>query len=148
MPDPHFRAGVVTVVRRRDGLLLACERADLPGQWQLPQGGMHEGESPEDAAWRELHEETGLDERSVRLTGERDGWTMYQYPGGATKRGRIGQAHRWFFFEPRNGAMIEPRVDGREFRDWRWMVPAELIEQVVEFRRPAYVQVLGHALDG
>ena len=60
MAGPHFRAGVVAVVRRDDGLVMAFERADLPGQWQLPQGGLEAGESPVEAAWRELAEETGL----------------------------------------------------------------------------------------
>src|SRR5687767_13981343 len=58
MAGHHFRAGVVAVVRRADGRVLAFERADLPGQWQLPQGGLDRGESPEQAAWRELEEET------------------------------------------------------------------------------------------
>ena len=55
----HFRAGVVTVVRRGDGRVLAFERVDAPGEWQLPQGGLEKGEAPVEAAWRELGEETG-----------------------------------------------------------------------------------------
>ena len=61
MPSRHFRAGVVIAVRRDDGQLLAFERADVPGQWQLPQGGLETAERPVEAAWRELGEETGLE---------------------------------------------------------------------------------------
>ncbi len=67
MGSRHFRAGVVAVVRRSDGQVLAFERADGPGNWQLPQGGLEKGEPPIDAAWRELGEETGLGPADVAL---------------------------------------------------------------------------------
>ena len=139
MPNPHFRAGVVAVVRREDGKVLAFERVDTVGQWQLPQGGIESGESPKEAAWRELREETGLDTRCVRLVSEFDEWTVYLWPTEMQRRERLGQAHRWFFFEPRDGA-VEPVPDGKEFSDWRWMEPRDLIDQVVDFRRGPYQQ--------
>ena len=80
MAKPHFRAGVVTVVQRSDGKVLAFERTDRADQWQLPQGGIENGESPKQAAWRELGEETGLDERHVRFVREHDEWTVYTWP--------------------------------------------------------------------
>src|SRR3954469_20016249 len=62
----YFRAGVVIVVRHPNGReVMAFERVDIRGSWQLPQGGMHRGEEPEAAAWRELKEETGLGEGDV-----------------------------------------------------------------------------------
>lgn len=142
MARPHFRAGVVAVVRRADGRVLAFERADHPGAWQLPQGGIESGEAPVAAAWRELAEETGLGERDVRLVGEHDQWTVYAWPTEIRDSERLGQAHRWFFFEPLDES-VEPRPDGREFRGWRWMAPAELLAQVVDFRRRPYEEVLG-----
>jgi len=142
MANPHFRAGVVAVVRRSDGTVLAFERVDYPGQWQLPQGGMEPGETPEEAAWRELSEETGLSGDDVVLVDEYDGWTVYQWPKRLRNGDRLGQVHRWFFFEPRRDD-IEPTPDGTEFSDWRWMTPAVLIDNVVGFRRQPYRQVLG-----
>ena len=142
MAKPHFRAGVVIVVRRDDGSVLAFERTDIPGQWQLPQGGIEKGETPEAAAWRELAEETGLDERHVRLVDEHDGWTVYTWPKAMRTDDRLGQAHRWFFFEWR-GLDVEPTPDGNEFQAWRWMSPEDLIAQIVDFRRNPYEQVLG-----
>lgn len=129
------------VVRRPDGKVLAFERTDTSGQWQLPQGGIDSGELPKDAAWRELGEETGLDERQVRLVGEHDDWTVYTWPKSMRPGGRLGQVHRWFFFEPRSTDIV-PEPDGSEFTDWRWMKPRDLIDQVVEFRREPYRQVL------
>jgi len=62
--------------------------------------------------------------------------------GQLAPRRRLGQVHRWFFFEPLDGD-VRPTPDGREFGAWRWVHPDWLISQVVPFRRPGYSQVLG-----
>ncbi|MHC4910704.1 MAG: NUDIX domain-containing protein [Planctomycetota bacterium] len=142
MAKPHFRAGVVAAVRRADGRVMAFERSDLTGEWQLPQGGIESGESPKAAAWRELAEETGLGKDDVRLVEEIDDWTVYAWPTSMRDSDRIGQAHRWFFFEPLDDA-IEPTPDGKEFCGWRWIQPDELIELVVDFRKAPYRKVFG-----
>lgn len=142
MAKPQLRVGVIAAVRRPDGRLLAFERSDLSGEWQLPQGGLEEGETLEQAAWRELEEETGLTAAQVVLVDQYDGWTAYVWPDSMRKGQRIGQAHRWFFFEP-IVEPINPTPDGSEFSDWKWMSSARLIESVVEFRKQPYRQVLG-----
>lgn len=142
MAKPHLRVGVVAAVRRSDGRLLAFERSDLSGEWQLPQGGVESDETLEQAAWRELHEETGLDGNQVALVDEYDGWTAYLWPEPMRRGDRLGQAHRWFFFEP-IVEPIAPTPDGSEFCAWKWMRPSKLIESVVEFRKQPYRQVLG-----
>ncbi len=151
-----FRAGVVIVVGRRDdGRILAFERRDNPGQWQLPQGGIEDDETPTQAAFRELAEETGLRASQVVIVGEHPEWTAYEWPEdikalkqrsgrGRTNGGRIiGQVHRWFFVELLDPA-TEPRPDDDEFADWRWVEPVWLVEQVAPMRRAAYEQVLEH----
>lgn len=142
MARPHFRAGVVAVVRRGDDTVLAFERADLVGQWQLPQGGIDPHERPVDAAWRELGEEAALGPSDVELSHEYPYWTVYEFPEGLRRRHhRLGQAHRWFEFRVRRDD-VEPVPDGREFVRWRWMTVDELLDAVVEFRRRPYEQVL------
>ena len=133
---------MIAVVRRDDGQVMAFERSDLSGEWQLPQGGIEDGETATEAAWRELAEETGLDDGQVRLVGEHDEWTVYAWPSSMRRGQRIGQVHRWFFFEPLSDD-ISPRPDGSEFSDWRWMPIDELLGRVVEFRKAPYRQVLG-----
>lgn len=142
MTKPHLRLGVVAAVRRGDGCVLAFERSDLSGEWQLPQGGVESGETPEQAAWRELEEETGLNAEQVALVGEYEGWTAYLWPESMRRGERQGQVHRWFFFEPIVDP-IQPSPDGQEFKAWKWMSPDRLIDRVVEFRKQPYRQVLG-----
>ena len=144
----HFRAGVVVVVCHPDERrVLVFERKNAPGQWQFPQGGMDTGETPLQSAHRELREETGLSDAEVRLLGEFPEWLAYQWPEGmasAKSKGglRLGQVHRWFFFELLD-ASTEPRCDLREFVDWQWVTPQWILDRVIEFRRTAYRRALG-----
>ncbi|MEM8552880.1 MAG: RNA pyrophosphohydrolase [Pseudomonadota bacterium] len=114
--------------------------------WQMPQGGIDQGEDALAAAKRELYEETSVS--SVDLIGAVDGWLHYDLPVefGAW-RGRFrGQAQRWFAFRFR-GAEAEINVthppDGhqKEFSRWRWEALAHTPEIVVPFKRPVYEAV-------
>ena len=137
----HFRANVVAIVTNSKGRVLAFERTDVPGSWQLPQGGVDAGETPEEAAWRELGEETGLTKKDVELVDEFPDWTAYELPAGPRKNGRVGQAQRWFTFRVKDDA-VEPKPDGIEFQDWKWVRRDRLVDEVVEFRRRSYRRVL------
>lgn len=128
-------------MRRHDGRVLAFERADTPGSWQLPQGGIRSGETPVDAVWRELEEETGLTEDDVVMVGQHPEWTLYEWPVERVDGGdRLGQAHRWFEFVA--GADAVPAPDGSEFTAWKWVSVPWLLEHVVGFRKASYAKVL------
>jgi putative (di)nucleoside polyphosphate hydrolase len=147
VPKTWFRAGVVAVVRHPDrSRILVFERLDSPGSWQLPQGGIEQGEQPIEAVWRELGEETGLGEADVVARAEYPEWVAYEWPeaarAGIGRDGkRLGQVQRWFLFDALDAA-IEPVPDGREFGAWRWAEPEEMIAHVPEWRRAAYAKVL------
>ena len=141
MASANFRAGVVAVVSNSRGEVLAFERADVPGAWQLPQGGIDVGEAPVDAAWRELGEETGLGPIDVEMTGEHPTWIAYEFPGHVRSDKRLGQVQRWFFFSARSDDVV-PTPDGVEFVSWRWVERAWLVDQVVSFRSDVYRAVL------
>ena len=150
-----FRAGVVIAVRHPlDGRLLAFERRDVPGPWQLPQGGIEGDETPIHAAYRELGEETGLAAADVVLVGEYPEWLAYEWPEdvqalkarngrGRANGGRvIGQVHRWFFFEAASPGIV-PVPDLHEFRDWQWAEVDWLVDNVAPMRRSSYQTALG-----
>ena len=148
MASAHFRAGVVIVVRSPDLThVLAFERADAAGSWQLPQGGLKAGEAPIEGAWRELLEETGLGEVDVVARAEFPEWLAYEWPdelkglkGGLAHR--IGQVQRWFLFDALAPDIV-PTPDGSEFVAWQWVEPQWLVNHVVEWRRGPYERVLG-----
>jgi 8-oxo-dGTP pyrophosphatase MutT (NUDIX family) len=142
MGSLQFRAGTIAVVSNSTGKVLAFERSDLSDQWQLPQGGIDDGETPIEGVWRELEEETGLNSKDVHLVDEYPEWTVYEWPDGVKRGSRLGQAQRWFFFEVIDDD-VAPTPDGHEFDDWKWVEVDWLIDQVVEFRRASYQRVLG-----
>lgn len=126
--------------------VLAFERADAADSWQLPQGGLETGEEPIEGAWRELEEETGLTEEHVIARAEYPDWVAYEWPleimreHGKDGR-RRGQVQKWFLFDALSPDIV-PTPDGSEFVAWRWVEPRWLIEQVLDWRRPAYERVL------
>jgi putative (di)nucleoside polyphosphate hydrolase len=139
-----FRAGAGIVVVDGERRVLVLERADVPGAWQLPQGGIEPGESPEDAAWRELAEETGLDAGSVEAVEQYRPWLGYELPEEhrSPKTGR-GQVHAWFIFRVRsNGPAPDLSTDailgGGEFNAARWVSLDQLVAGAAAFRRPVY----------
>jgi putative (di)nucleoside polyphosphate hydrolase len=141
-PSPEgetFRAGVGMIVVDLDGRVLALERSDILGAWQLPQGGLHPGEAIEVAAWRELAEETGLSPEQVTLEDAFEAWVGYELPEEYRKQktGR-GQVHRWFLFRLQAGAKLPELPKNAEFHDWQWLAMPEVISRAVEFRRPEY----------
>lgn len=147
MPGVYFRAGVVIVIRHPDLThVMAFERVDARGSWQLPQGGLNIGELPLDGAWRELLEETGLGPEHVDVLAEFPDWVAYEWPeelrrGRASRRDKLGQAQRWFLFNTVSPD-VEPTPDGSEFVAWKWVTPDWLIDHVPDWRREAYTRVL------
>jgi putative (di)nucleoside polyphosphate hydrolase len=143
VPAQVFRAGVVLVVQRVNKDVLVFERGDVPGAWQLPQGGIDVGETPAEAAWRELLEETGLGSDCVRLSWEIPEWITYEWPDSirsGAKQGdvRRGQVQRWFIFDLVDEGACGPRPDNIEFVAWKWMSRRDVIREVVDFRRDSY----------
>lgn len=142
MTSANFRAGVVAVVRNSSDEVLVFERSDVPGAWQLPQGGVDVGEAPGDAIWRELGEETGLGADDVDLVAEHAEWVVYEFPAEVRRDGkRLGQAQRWYTFRVKADVVV-PTPDQVEFVNWQWVRADWLVDHVVEFRREAYRRVL------
>lgn len=138
-PAQYFRAGVGAVIINADKKVLALERRDAPGAWQMPQGGLEISEEPAQAIYRELFEEIRIPRSSLGLLGSYPDLLAYELPAAmrSAKTGR-GQVQRWFLFELKTpDAAIDPSK-GREFVSWRWMPCEDLLAVATEFRRPMY----------
>jgi putative (di)nucleoside polyphosphate hydrolase len=137
--DERFRAGVGLLVINEAADVLAIERSKNPGAWQLPQGGLHVGETPLDGAYRELEEETGLARDQVELVAERGEWLAYELPAELrTVKTGLGQVQKWFLFRfagPDSLVRLSP--DG-EARAWAWRDLRELADATAEFRQHVY----------
>lgn len=141
-----YRPGVGLVVFNRQGLVFAGQRNDEShGYWQFPQGGIDAGETPEQAALRELGEETGI--KTATILAETPDWLDYDLPAalvGKVWKGRYrGQRQKWFalLFEGQDQD-IDITLDHPEFRAWRWMALEAMLAEVVPFKRDLYAKIV------
>lgn len=141
-PSRYFRAGVGAVIVDPGGRVLVLERADRPGAWQFPQGGLDEGETPLAAARREAEEETGIPAKALRLVGQYPELLAYELPEAAqTPRTGIGQVQYWFYFETRMVEVPLERLPPGEFRAARWTSMRNAVAGAAPFRAPLYARL-------
>ena len=142
-----YRANVGIVLCNQAGQLLWCKRCGQDA-WQFPQGGITETESPEEALYRELKEETGLCAEDVEIVASTKNWLKYRLPPHLIRRHSfpkcIGQKQRWFLLR-----MIgdESRIDLEqsdtpEFDGWTWVDYWQPMHDVVFFKRGVYRKAL------
>ena len=156
--DLPYRRNVGVALFNREGRVFLGRRKQRRGsmelvaghEWQMPQGGIDAGESPLEAARRELYEETNVS--SVALLGEAPGWLSYDLPPDAAAgrwRGRYrGQTQKWFAFRftGDDGEIDIARPGGGafkpEFEAWRWRPFESAPALVVPFKRAVYEAVV------
>lgn len=146
--DPDgFRPNVGIILTNGSGQVLWARRNGHDA-WQFPQGGISENESPEQAMYRELWEEIGLEKQDVKILAQTRGWLRYRLPKryvrGDTAPVCIGQKQKWFLLRMLSAdervsltSQTRPEFDG-----WRWVSYWYPLNQVVAFKREVYRKAL------
>ena len=145
---PFYRPAVGIMLLNPAGLAFIGRRIDMPAglaAWQMPQGGIDPGETPRQAAFRELKEEVGTGK--AEILAETRGWLHYDLPSDIASRmwsGRWrGQRQKWFLMRfTGEDADIDPATEHPEFDAWEWVEPRHLPELIVPFKRPLYCDLL------
>lgn len=140
--DGLYRQNVGIVLCNNKNLVLWCERKDLHGQWQFPQGGIEKGETIVEAARRELQEETSV--TSVKLVAQIDAPLKYDFPPDVAARfKKKGQVMCWVLFRFEGSeSEINLKTKEPEFRDWMWVDIDETTKKIVEFKKDVYSKMV------
>jgi putative (di)nucleoside polyphosphate hydrolase len=142
-----YRANVGIVLMQPDGHVFLGRRAGGKG-WQFPQGGIQSGETLEQAIYRELREEIGLEPEHVEIIGMTQRWLRYRLPDRYISREQLplclGEKQRWFLLRGRDE---QPPVrfdhtNQPEFSEWRWAAFWEPVREVTHFKRKVYRRAL------
>ncbi len=142
-----FRSNVGIILLDPDCHVLIAGRRGRSG-WQFPQGGIQPSESPEQAMYRELHEEVGLSEADVELTGVTSDWLHYRLPDRFVRHESkplcIGQKQRWFLLRLLTdaGKLRCDATDTPEFDRFQWVDYWRPVKEVIYFKRHVYVRAL------
>ena len=140
-----LRSGVGIVVLNKENLVLIAKRIDNPkNSWQMPQGGVDDGEDFLKAAYRELEEETSV--KSVELIKELDGTITYELPDrllGIIWKGKYkGQKQKWFLMKfVGDEKEINIKTKNPEFLVWKWIELDQITEVVVDFKLHVYKEL-------
>ena len=141
-----LRNGVGAVVINRNNKVFVGKRIDNPGKfWQMPQGGVDEGEEYFDAMKRELFEETSI--KSIEILKEIERFYEYELPKnlvGIIWKGKYrGQRQKWFITKfTGHENEINLRTKHPEFIEWKWILPNDLPNVIVNFKKNLYLYLL------
>ena len=147
-PDYLYRSGVGIMLLNKDKKIFVGKRIDNNSDaWQMPQGGLDAGESEDKTMFRELREETGISNASVKLIKKSQIHYYYNLPYKLQKKfwgGKyLGQKQRWYLIELLDDdSVINVRTEDPEFSEWKWIGKDDIVSSIVSFKRDLYQDVI------
>lgn len=142
--EKGLRANVGIILVNECKQLLWAKRSNMQDAWQFPQGGIKQDETPNQAMYRELHEELGLLPEHVDIVANTDDWLVYYLPKRFRRYGSlplcVGQKQKWYLVRlTANESAIDLAASGEpEFDQWRWVEYGYPSKNVVQFKRDVY----------
>jgi putative (di)nucleoside polyphosphate hydrolase len=144
---PYRPAAAIMLLNRQNQVWVGQRRDTTLEAWQMPQGGLDEGEEPEAGALRELHEETGIAPHLVEMIAQSREALLYDLPEDLISKlwkGRYRGQRQYWFLGRFLGTDADVRIETAEpeFRAWRWVEAEELPRLIVPFKRALYEAIL------
>lgn len=147
-PDYLYRSGVGIMLLNAQKEIFVGKRIDNNSDaWQMPQGGIDAGEDEDLAMFRELKEETGIEQNQIKVIAKTSGYLYYNLPYLLQKKfwgGKyLGQKQRWYVAEfIGDESAINIKTEHPEFSAWKWIGSKEIISSIVGFKRPLYRDII------
>lgn len=145
--EQGYRPNVGIIICNDQGQVLWAKRIGQ-NAFQFPQGGIQVGENAENAMYRELEEEIGLQRQDVKILGSTRGWLRYRLPKRMIRSGKrpvcVGQKQKWFLLQlvSKEDRIDLNRTESPEFDGWQWVSYWYPLGQVVAFKRDVYRRAL------
>lgn len=142
-----YRPNVGIILNNSEGKVFWARRCGQ-NAWQFPQGGIRENESPIDAMYRELYEETGLASEHVQVVGQTSDWLRYRIPNHLQRKSSmplcIGQKQIWYCLKliGKESDVNLSCSEKPEFDEWRWVDYWTPVDEIISFKRKVYKQAL------
>jgi len=140
-----YRPAIGCMLINKSGEIYAFQRVDVPESWQCPEGGLDEGESELEGAYREIYEEIGIDKSKLKLIKEGEKAFRYTFDKGYTKYGYNGQKKKFFLFEflgDINDFNYSKTSEKAEFLNVKFISKHELVDLVLPFKKQMYKEVI------
>jgi len=139
---PNVAAIVLSAKYPHTCEIFIASRTDVDNAWQFPQGGIDEGESPEDALYRELEEEIGT--REIEIIAEYPQWVSYDFPPAIAKKmyPYDGQIQKYYLVKLKKGAKVNIETELPEFSEYKFVPTKNIYDYITFFKRTVYKQVI------
>lgn len=147
-PDYLYRSGVgIMLINQKKEIFVGKRIDNHSDSWQMPQGGLDAGESEDEAMFRELKEETGINHFDAKVLRKSRGYHYYNLPYKLQKKfwgGKyLGQRQRWYLTEfVGDEVNISVQTEKPEFSEWKWISSNNIVDAIVDFKRSLYEEVV------